>query len=158
MNVFHFGTIFKSLIFSSGVSFPYLTNKKSIQLMILLDIPKKLHKLVLPRRIPTCYDCITPRRATKIQLSRQFLTWSHFLCALSTGRGPVVMHLQFKSVQGVHDTKIVQTLFPQLPNGLDESLFLCSLETLAHILPVDDVPDGLHVVRPDVFVLQATIR
>lgn len=64
------------------------------------------------------------------------------------------MHLQFKSVQGVHDTKIVQTLFPQLPNGLDESLFLCSLETLAHILPVDDVPDGLHVVRPDVFVLQ----
>lgn len=32
-------------------------------------------------------------------------------------------------------------------------LFGC-LETLAHILPVDDIPDSLNIVRPHIFVLK----
>lgn len=33
-------------------------------------------------------------------------------------------------------------------------LLFGSLETLAHVLPVNDIPDSLNVVRPHIFVLQ----
>lgn len=36
----------------------------------------------------------------------------------------------------------------------DGVLLLGSLETFAHILPVDHVPDGLDIVWPHIFVLE----
>lgn len=39
-------------------------------------------------------------------------------------------------------------------NLVDWLLLFGSLETFAHVLPVDNVPDGLHIVRSHVFVLQ----
>lgn len=33
-------------------------------------------------------------------------------------------------------------------------LLFGSLETLAHILPVDDIPDSLNIIRPHIFILK----
>ena len=38
--------------------------------------------------------------------------------------------------------------------GEGGGLLFSSLETLADILPVDDIPDGLHIVGPHVLVLK----
>lgn len=49
-----------------------------------------------------------------------------------------------------------QYLNTSMINHSDSGVHLLfgSLETLAHILPVDDIPDSLNIVRPHIFVLK----